>query len=97
MVSILTITKDAYKCACTLKMITIKKYLKIIWSNTIVKKSIGVFLVIFGFIGIVTPMTPWGFLFFVGLEILGIRFLFIDRIKKKISNFNFLHKHAPKD
>ena len=30
---------------------------------------------------VITPFTPWGVLFFVGLEFLGIRFLFIDKIK----------------
>lgn len=45
------------------------------------KKVLGIILVLIGFIGIITPFTPWGVLFFVGLEFLGIRFLFIDKIK----------------
>ena len=45
------------------------------------KKVLGIILVIVGLFGIVTPFTPWGILFFVGLEFLGIRFLFMDKIK----------------
>ena len=42
------------------------------------KKVLGIIFVLVGFVGIITPFTPWGILFFVGLEFLGIRFLFID-------------------
>jgi uncharacterized protein YqgC (DUF456 family) len=45
------------------------------------KKVLGIIFVLVGFVGIITPFTPWGILFFVGLEFLGIRFLFIDKIK----------------
>jgi uncharacterized protein YqgC (DUF456 family) len=45
------------------------------------KKVLGIILVVVGFVGIITPFTPWGVLFFVGLEFLGIRFIFIDKIK----------------
>jgi uncharacterized protein YqgC (DUF456 family) len=45
------------------------------------KKVLGLIFVLVGFVGIITPFTPWGVLFFVGLEFLGIRFLFIDKIK----------------
>lgn len=58
------------------------KYLKNKWRESPkVRKVAGVILVIVGFIGIVTPFTPWGILFFVGLEILGVRFLLWDKIK----------------
>ncbi len=46
-----------------------------------IRKISGVFLVIIGFVGLVTPFTPWGVLFFVGLEILGLRLLLLDKIK----------------
>jgi hypothetical protein len=46
------------------------------------RKIIGIFLIIFGFIGIITPFTPWGILFFVGLELAGIRLLFLEKIIK---------------
>ncbi len=46
------------------------------------KKVAGWFLVIFGFLALVTPLTPGGVLFFVGLEILGLRIVFFDKIKR---------------
>lgn len=45
-------------------------------------KAIGIFLVIFGFIMLVTPLTPGGLLFFVGLELLGIRLIDGAKIKR---------------
>lgn len=45
-------------------------------------KAIGVFLVIFGFITLVTPLTPGGLLFFVGLELLGVRLIDGAKIKR---------------
>ena len=42
----------------------------------------GWFLVVFGFFALVTPLTPGGVLFFVGLEVLGFRFLFTDKLKR---------------
>lgn len=62
----------------------IRLYCKKIFKNPLIRKALGLFLVIFGFIGIVTPFTPWGILFFVGLEILGIRFLWLEKIKMYI-------------
>ena len=58
--------------------------LRKIWSNQNVKRTIGLFLIIFGFIGIITPFTPWGILFFVGLELAGFHFLWVERIKEYI-------------
>ena len=54
---------------------------KLIANNPKLKKIVGVVLVVFGFVGLVTPFTPWGILFFVGLELLGVRFLFWDKFK----------------
>lgn len=45
------------------------------------RKIFGWILVVFGFIALVTPLTPGGLLFFVGLEVLGLRFVFTDRVK----------------
>lgn len=54
------------------------------------KKIVGWFLVLFGFLALVTPLTPGGLLFFIGLEILGIRFVYTEKLKKllmrKITN-----------
>lgn len=49
------------------------------------KKFFGWFLVVFGFLALVTPLTPGGLLFFVGLEILGVRFVGIEKIKVLLS------------
>ena len=46
------------------------------------KKTVGVLLVIIGILSIITPFTPVGFLLVVGLELLGIRYLVWDKIKK---------------
>ncbi len=45
------------------------------------RKALGFILVIYGFLALITPFTPGGLLLFVGLEILGIRFIFADKIK----------------
>ncbi|KKT96338.1 MAG: hypothetical protein UW97_C0015G0002 [Parcubacteria group bacterium GW2011_GWA2_45_15] len=39
-------------------------------------------LVVIGLISIITPLTPVGFLLVLGLEILGVRVLFWDKLKK---------------
>jgi uncharacterized protein YqgC (DUF456 family) len=45
------------------------------------RKVFGWVLVVFGFFALITPLTPGGLLFFVGLEVLGWRFVFTDKIK----------------
>lgn len=47
------------------------------------KKTVGWVFVFVGFVALVTPMTPGAFLLFVGLELLGLRFLFIERLKER--------------
>lgn len=54
------------------------------------RKVFGWFLVVFGFFALVTPLTPGGLLFFVGLEILGFNFVLTEKVrrvftKKKLS------------
>ena len=46
-----------------------------------VKKTIGILLIVIGFLALVTPFTPGSWLVFVGLELLGFRLLFWDKIK----------------
>jgi hypothetical protein len=46
------------------------------------RKVFGWTLVVFGFFALVTPLTPGGLLFFVGLEVLGLRFVFTDKVKR---------------
>lgn len=46
------------------------------------RKVFGWSLIVFGFFALVTPLTPGGILFFFGLEVLGFRFAFTDRVKR---------------
>jgi hypothetical protein len=58
-----------------------KERFKLLMRKSGVRKSLGIFFVIIGAISIITPFTPVGFLLIVGLEMLGIRFLFWDKLK----------------
>jgi uncharacterized protein YqgC (DUF456 family) len=40
------------------------------------RKIVGWTLLVIGFVALVTPLTPGGLLFFVGLELLGFRYIF---------------------
>ena len=46
-----------------------------------VKKTIGVILILIGLIALVTPLTPGSWLAIIGLELLGIRILFLDKFR----------------
>jgi len=46
------------------------------------KKILGFVLLLAGLFALATPLTPGSWLIFIGLELLGIRLLFIERIKK---------------
>ena len=48
------------------------------------KIVIGLVLIIIGFLALVTPFTPGSWLIFVGLEILGVRVAFWQKIKDKL-------------
>ncbi len=58
--------------------------------KNIIKKTIGVILIILGLIALVTPFTPGSWLALIGLELLGFGFLLENRvvraIKKKFEN-----------
>ncbi len=54
--------------------------MKNIWF--IIKWPIGIFLLLFGLVALVTPFTPGAWLGFVGMEILGIMFLLPKRIRE---------------
>lgn len=45
------------------------------------KKAIGIFLITIGLAALFTPFTPGSWLIFVGLEFIGIRMIFSDKIK----------------
>lgn len=49
----------------------------------ILKKAFGVLLIIIGLAALVTPFTPGSWLVFVGLELLGFRMLFWNKIKAR--------------
>ena len=64
--------------------------------KVIIKKIIGVILIIVGLIALLTPLTPGSWLALIGLELLGVRMLFfrkflsdkqraaLDRFMKKL-------------
>ena len=47
------------------------------------KKIIGILLIVVGLLALVTPFTPGSWLAFIGLELVGIRILFLDKIKAR--------------
>ena len=57
---------------------------KILSDNPRLKKIAGAGLLVIGFVALVTPFTPGAAIFlFLGLEFLGIRFLFVDKLKER--------------
>lgn len=46
------------------------------------RKVAGWSLVVFGFLALVTPLTPGGILFFLGLELLGLRETFMHSFRR---------------
>lgn len=60
------------------------KFKKVWAENKTLRKTVGVSMVVIGIISIITPFTPVGFLLVIGLEILGLRAFFWDKIKKLV-------------
>lgn len=50
-------------------------------STRILKRIAGVILVILGVVALMTPFTPFAWLAFVGLELLGLRALLWNKIR----------------
>lgn len=50
-------------------------------SHVLIKKIVGIILVVFGFIALLIPFFPFAWVGFIGLELLGVRVLFQDKIK----------------
>lgn len=50
----------------------------------ILKFTLGVLAIIVGISGIILPILPGWLLIFVGIELIGIKIVFIDRIKEYI-------------
>jgi hypothetical protein len=74
--------------------------------KTVIKKVIGIILIIVGLVALFTPFTPGSWLALIGLELLGIRqFIFRkvlnDRQRTKVENFmkkiKFFSKEKPDD
>ncbi|EKE11357.1 MAG: hypothetical protein ACD_15C00101G0005 [uncultured bacterium] len=57
-----------------------EKYKEYAEKNPSGKKVIGMVLISIGFLALVTPLTPGSWLMLIGLEFLGIRFVFSKRI-----------------
>lgn len=55
-------------------------------ARPLLRKVLGVLLLVVGFIFLITPMTPGALLIiFLGCEFLGLRFLFLENLKGKIT------------
>ncbi len=57
---------------------------KIFAENPKIKKIVGGVLILVGLIALLTPLTPGSWLIFIGLELLGLRFLVWDKIKRRL-------------
>jgi len=55
-------------------------------TKSILKKTIGVILVVLGLAALLTPFTPGSWLALIGLELLGFGFLLENRIGRAIKN-----------
>jgi len=55
----------------------VKEYIN---SKPKIKKTIGIILVLIGLAALFTPLTPGSWLVFTGLELLGLRILFSDKL-----------------
>lgn len=51
-------------------------------SLTFLKKIFGAFLIILGILIFLTPFTPGSWIFFVGLELIGVRMAVWEKIKE---------------
>lgn len=45
------------------------------------RKIVGWFLVVFGFFALIIPLIPGGVLIFIGLEVLGLRLIFTEKLR----------------
>ena len=56
----------------------IKEYIR---GRPKIKKTIGIILILVGLAALFTPLTPGSWISIIGLELLGIRILFFDKLK----------------
>ena len=61
---------------------TIKEY---IHNRPRIKKAVGVILILLGLAALATPFTPGSWLAFIGLELLGVRVLLSDPLRRRFS------------
>ncbi len=61
---------------------TVKEY---IHNRPKIKKGVGVILILLGLAAFVTPLTPGSWLAFIGLELLGVRVLLSDPLRRRFS------------
>jgi len=47
-----------------------------------VKKTVGIVFVVLGFLALITPLSPGSWLIPIGLELLGLRFLLENRLRR---------------
>jgi hypothetical protein len=55
-------------------------------TKTILKKAIGVILIVYGLVALVTPFTPGSWLALIGLETVGFGFLLENRLGRAIKS-----------
>ena len=46
-----------------------------------IKRWVGIILIFIGLAALITPLTPGSWLAIIGLELLGVRILFFDKLK----------------
>ncbi len=57
-------------------------YWRNLWKNPKVKGAVGVLLILVGLTAFFTPLTPGSWLALIGLELLGLRVLFYNKLEK---------------
>jgi xanthine/uracil permease len=56
---------------------------KIKLKSGLFKKIIGIIFIVLGLLALLTPLTPGSWLIPIGLELIGIRLAFVDKIKAR--------------
>lgn len=51
----------------------------------IVKKTVGIIFIVLGLLALLTPLTPGAWLAIIGLELIGVRLAFVDKIKEYLA------------
>lgn len=59
------------------------KFTKTPVKTSLIRRIVGIVLIIIGFISLITPFTPGSWLIFVGFGVLGINLVAWDKIKER--------------